>query len=83
MTLNEATRRAGTWMPGRVAANARRAALDDSTMAFIGAFNSGASQISLPILNEAGIPQISPSNTYNGLTIREQPRRAGQVLPAR
>ena len=39
--------------------------------------------ISLPILNEVGIPQISPSNTYNGLTIPERAGRAGQVLPDR
>ena len=37
-------------------------------MAYIGEFNSGASKISIPILNRAGIPQISPANTYNGLT---------------
>ena len=33
-------------------------------------FNSGASRVSLPILNEAGVPMVSPSNTYNGLTTR-------------
>ena len=53
--------------------------------AYIGEFNSGASQVSIPILNRAGIPQISPSNTYNGLTTSGAGtrRRAGQVLPDR
>jgi branched-chain amino acid transport system substrate-binding protein len=35
---------------------------------YIGEFNSGASEISIPILNQAGIPMVSPANTYVGLT---------------
>jgi branched-chain amino acid transport system substrate-binding protein len=71
VSLNDASRRFGAWAPERVVANARRAALDDSTIAYLGEFNSGASAISLPILNEADILQISPSNTYTGLTRRQ------------
>jgi branched-chain amino acid transport system substrate-binding protein len=56
------------WTPGRVAANARRAAQDAATIAYLGEANSGATAISLPILNEAGIPQVSPTSTYVGLT---------------
>ena len=68
VSLDDATRRSGAWAPERVAANARRAAQDGSTVAYLGEFNSGASAISMPILNEAGIAQISPSNTAIGLT---------------
>ena len=68
VTLNNATSRTGAWTVGRTRANARKAAKDASTVAYIGEFNSGASQISIPILNRAGIPQVSPSNTFNGLT---------------
>ena len=68
VTLNDATRKAGNWVPERVAANARKAAQDASAVALIGAFNSGASAIAIPITNEAGLPMISPSNTANGLT---------------
>src|SRR5687768_5251000 len=68
VTLNNATPRAGSWTVGRTRANARKAAKDASTVAYIGEFNSGASKISVPILNRAAIPQISPSSTYNGLT---------------
>jgi len=68
VSLNGATRRAGSWTPERTARNAVRAATDDSTIAYIGEFNSGASAISMPILNEVGIAQISPSNTAIGLT---------------
>ena len=42
--------------------------MDRSTIAYIGEFNSGATAISLPILNEIGIAQVSPSNTATGLT---------------
>ena len=35
---------------------------------YIGEFNSGASEVSMPILNRAGIPQVSPASTYVGLT---------------
>jgi branched-chain amino acid transport system substrate-binding protein len=34
----------------------------------MGEFNSGASEVSIPILNQGGIPQVSPANTYVGLT---------------
>ena len=52
-------------------ADARKAAQDPFTIVYLGEFNSGASAISIPILNEANILQISPSNTYVGLTPAE------------
>src|SRR4051794_41216105 len=69
-SLDDATAAAGKWEPGATSANARKAAQDKTTIAYLGEFNSGASAISIPILNEAGILQISPSNTYVGLTRR-------------
>src|SRR3954469_825384 len=66
--LDDATAAAGKWEPGATSGNARKAAQDKSTIAYLGEFNSGASAISLPILNEAGILQVSPSNTAVGLT---------------
>jgi branched-chain amino acid transport system substrate-binding protein len=66
--LDDATAAAGKWEPGATSADARKAAQDKSTIAYIGEFNSGATAISLPILNEAGILQVSPSNTAVGLT---------------
>ena len=68
VSLDDATAAAGKWDPGQVSANARKAAQDKSTIIYLGEFNSGATAISLPILNEAGVLQISPSNTYEGLT---------------
>jgi len=70
-SLDDSTAQAGTWTPERTSANARRAAQDENVGAYIGEFNSGASAISMPILNEAGVPQISPANTAVGLTSDE------------
>jgi branched-chain amino acid transport system substrate-binding protein len=58
----------GTADEGQTAQNARKAVQDKSTIFYLGEFNSGGTKISLPILNQAGIPQISPANTYVGLT---------------
>jgi branched-chain amino acid transport system substrate-binding protein len=69
VSLDDSTARAGTWAPAAVARNAREAATDGTTIAYLGEFNSGASAISIPILNEAGVMQISPSNTAIGLTL--------------
>ena len=66
--LDDSTAQAATWTPEQTSANARKAAQDDSTVLYLGEFNSGASAVSIPILNEAGIAQISPSNTAVGLT---------------
>src|SRR5262245_44537334 len=71
VSLDDATAAAGKWDPGATSSDARKAAQDASTIVYLGEFNSGASAISIPILNEAGILQISPSNTYVGLTRAE------------
>ena len=70
-SLDDSTAQAGSWTPEATSANARKAAQDDSAVAYIGEFNSGASAISLPILNEANLAQISPANTAVGLTTDE------------
>jgi branched-chain amino acid transport system substrate-binding protein len=71
VSLDDSTAATGKWEPGAVSSNARKASQDKSTIAYLGEFNSGASAISIPILNEAGILQISPANTYVGLTRSE------------
>ena len=58
----------GTADEAQTAQNARKAVQDETTIFYLGEFNSGGSKISLPILNKGGIPQISPSNTAVGLT---------------
>jgi branched-chain amino acid transport system substrate-binding protein len=71
VSLDDATAATGKWEPGKVSENARKAVGDDNTIAYVGEFNSGASAISAPLLNEAGILMVSPSNTYVGLTRSE------------
>ncbi|HUE26749.1 MAG TPA: branched-chain amino acid ABC transporter substrate-binding protein [Solirubrobacteraceae bacterium] len=67
-SLDDSTAAAGKWDPGQTAANARKVAADPKAVYYIGEFNSGASEVSIPILNQAAIPQVSPANTYVGLT---------------
>jgi branched-chain amino acid transport system substrate-binding protein len=66
--LDDSTAAAGKWDPAQTAANARKVAGDPKAVYYIGEFNSGASEVSIPILNQGGIPQVSPANTYVGLT---------------
>src|SRR5262252_7431647 len=67
-SLDDSTAAAGKWDPGQTAANARKVASDPKAVYYMGEFNSGASEVSIPILNQGGIPQVSPANTYVGLT---------------
>jgi branched-chain amino acid transport system substrate-binding protein len=67
-SLDDSTAQAGAWTPEATAANARKAAQDDSTISYLGEFNSGASAVSIPVLNEAGVPQNGLTNGAVGLT---------------
>jgi branched-chain amino acid transport system substrate-binding protein len=77
-SLDDSTAQAGSWTPEATQSNARKAAQDSSTAVYIGEFNSGASAVSIPILNEAGVPQISPANTAVGLTSDEPGANPGE-----
>jgi branched-chain amino acid transport system substrate-binding protein len=66
--LDDSTPQRGEWDPGQTTVNAKLAAKDPTTIGYIGEMNSGASAISIPILNRVGIPQISPASTAVGLT---------------
>src|SRR4051812_11925312 len=77
-SLDDSTAQAGNWTPEATSANARKAAQDKSTAVYLGEFNSGATAVSLPILNEAGVPQISPANTAVGLTTDEPGAEPGE-----
>jgi branched-chain amino acid transport system substrate-binding protein len=70
-SLDDSTAQAGNWDPQQTASNARKAAQDKKAVAYVGEFNSGASAISIPIINQVGLAQISPANTYVGLTTNE------------
>lgn len=66
--LDDATAAQGTWDAGKEAENANKVVADQDAMVYIATYNSGAAKISIPILNNAGMPMISPANTYPGLT---------------
>jgi branched-chain amino acid transport system substrate-binding protein len=70
----------GQWDPGVTASDAKTAANDPSTIAYLGDYNSAATAISLPLINAAGILQISPASPYVGLTSSLD---AGQDEPER
>jgi len=72
----------GTTNPVVAAAHARAAAIDPRAILFIGGLDAGATQASAPILNEAGIAQISPgslsvglSESVKDLTAENEPQR--------
>jgi branched-chain amino acid transport system substrate-binding protein len=67
-SLDDSLASTGAADPNQGAQNARKAVQDKTTIAFIGAYNSGISKVEIPILNKAGILQVSPANTYVGLT---------------
>jgi branched-chain amino acid transport system substrate-binding protein len=68
VSLDDSGEPGAAWRPDAVAANARQAVQDRSTIAYLGDFASGASAVSAPITNSAGILQVSPASTYGGLT---------------
>jgi branched-chain amino acid transport system substrate-binding protein len=76
-SLDDSTAQAGAWTPEATSANARKVAQHDGPAIYIGELNSGATAVSLPILNEAGIPQIS-TNTAVGLTSDEPGSTPGE-----
>ncbi len=56
------------WNQVATANAAVAAAGNPRTVAYIGDLDSGATELSLPILNQAGIAQITPGSGYPGLT---------------
>lgn len=59
----------GSWDGERETANARYAAADADVVAYIATLDTDAAPYSIPITNQAGpLLQISPCNTYPGLT---------------
>jgi branched-chain amino acid transport system substrate-binding protein len=66
--LDDSTVQRGEWDPGQTTVNARLAVQDGTTAGYIGELNSGASAVSIPLLNRARIAQVSPASTAVGLT---------------
>jgi branched-chain amino acid transport system substrate-binding protein len=60
------------------AADARKAATDPKAVYYVGEFNSGCTEVVLPILNQSGLPEMSPANTYVGLTTNDPGSAPGE-----
>ena len=56
------------WDPGLVAENAHTAADDPNAIAYLGELDYGATAVSLPITNDAGLLQVSPGDGLTSLT---------------
>ncbi len=66
--LDDATLQSDGWDPSQTTLDVRLATQDPTAVGYIGDFNSGASAVSIPLLNRLGIPQISPGSSGVGLT---------------
>ncbi|MFL5817649.1 MAG: ABC transporter substrate-binding protein [Conexibacter sp.] len=70
VALDASTPGSGRSDPAQISQNARRAAKDPRTAAYLGELATGSSAISIPLLNEAGVLQVSPLDTAMALTTR-------------
>jgi branched-chain amino acid transport system substrate-binding protein len=80
VSLDDSSPTSGQWDPGVTATDAKTAAQDTGTIAYLGEYNSPATAVSLPLINAAGILQVSPGSPYVGLTSSLD---AGQDEPER
>ncbi len=80
VSLDDANPQNGRLDPEATSTNAKTAAQDTSTIAYLGELGSAATAVSLPLINAAGILQVSPASPYVGLTSALD---AGQDEPER
>jgi branched-chain amino acid transport system substrate-binding protein len=66
--MDDSNARTGSWSDAAEADIARKCVAAKDVVAVIGPYHSGAARVSAPILNEAGLVQITPAATYPGLT---------------
>jgi branched-chain amino acid transport system substrate-binding protein len=83
-SCDDSTAQAGAWDSGKCATNARLYAADKSVIGVIGTFNSGCAEIEVPILGRANpgpMLEVSPANTYPGLTKKWAPGEPNKYYP--
>ncbi|MEA2397798.1 MAG: branched-chain amino acid transport system substrate-binding protein [Thermoleophilaceae bacterium] len=66
--LNSAAPGGDMWDPDAVEANARRAAMDPTAVAYLGELDLGGSAVSVPVTSGAGLLQVSPGDGLTALT---------------
>jgi branched-chain amino acid transport system substrate-binding protein len=80
VSLDDSNPTTGKWSRDATLTDAKTAAQDTSTIAYLGDYNSAATALSLPLINAAGVLQVSTSSPYVGLTSSLD---AGQDEPQR
>src|SRR4051794_35978510 len=66
--LDSASPTSSSWDPAAVETNAKRAADDPTTIAYIGELDTGGSAVSVPVTNKVGVLQVSPLDGLTTLT---------------
>ena len=78
VNLDDASPQTGKWDGAVEAENANKAVGDPLAIVYIGTYNSGAAKVSIPITNRAHMAQVTPANTYPGLTKKRGRPRASR-----
>jgi branched-chain amino acid transport system substrate-binding protein len=79
--LDGGSEETGSWDAERERANARHAVSDPDVLAYVATLDADAAPHSIPITNQAGLLQISPCNTYPGLTRPFEPDEPDKYYP--
>ena len=85
VSLDDANPTTGKWSPDVTATDAKIAAQDTSTIAYLGDYNSAATAVSLPLINAAGHPAGQPVEPLRRphLLARRRTGRARTLLSER
>jgi branched-chain amino acid transport system substrate-binding protein len=67
--------------PNAGAQNVKTFIADDAVLAMVGPFNSNVAKAEIPLSNDAGLAQISPSNTNDGLTVGDDAKKLRTAHP--
>jgi branched-chain amino acid transport system substrate-binding protein len=67
--------------PAAGAQNVKTFIADSEVLAMIGPFNSNVAKSEIPLTNDAGLAQISPSNTNDGLTVGDDAKKLRTAHP--
>ena len=67
--------------PAAGAQNVKTFIADSAVLAMVGPFNSNVAKSEIPLTNDAGLVQISPSNTNDGLTVGDDAKKLRTAHP--
>ena len=71
----------GVHDPAAGAQNVKTFIADSAVLAMVGPFNSNVAKSEIPLTNDAGLAQISPSNTNDGLTVGDDAKKLRTAHP--